>query len=113
MDELFRRDPNGAMLAFESMIRKQIVMPAHMMSDGSHESVNNGRNLFSDYSAVADTIGVYTAFDYANIMENLAKRWDIKNTVGLDASGMAAQEFLCSMPDRIRKLATRSTGRRQ
>eukprot|EP00889_Picochlorum_renovo_P006768 jgi/Picre1/33798/NNA_001277.t1 len=29
VDELFRQDPNGAMLAFADMMKKQIVMPAH------------------------------------------------------------------------------------
>ena len=37
MDELFRVDPDGAMLAFYDMMRKQIVMPAHLMDDGQHK----------------------------------------------------------------------------
>ena len=43
-------DPNGAMLAFADMMRKQIVMPAHLMDDGRHGELNNGRNLFEDFS---------------------------------------------------------------
>ncbi len=46
MDGLFARDPNGAMLAFGDMMRKQIVMPAHLMNDGQHEA-KTGRNLFA------------------------------------------------------------------
>ncbi len=46
MDGLFERDPNGAMLAFADMMRKQIVMPAHMMNDNEHEG-KTGRNLFA------------------------------------------------------------------
>lgn len=37
MAELFRLDPEGAMLAFADMMRKQIVMPAHLMDDNWHE----------------------------------------------------------------------------
>ena len=36
------------MLAFADMMRKQIVMPAHLMNDLEHEKLNGkGRNLFS------------------------------------------------------------------
>jgi hypothetical protein len=45
VDELFVKDPNGAMLAFADMMRKQIVMPAHLMDDNQH-TANTGRNLF-------------------------------------------------------------------
>lgn len=53
------RDPSGAVIAFSDMMRKQIVMPAHLMSDNEH-STNNGRNLFKDFSAVAQATGTYT-----------------------------------------------------
>lgn len=74
VDELFKRDPNGTMLAFEDMMRKQIVMPAHLMTDLVHEQNNSGRNLFADFSDVAQRLGVYTAQDYAGIMEHLVRR---------------------------------------
>jgi acyl-[acyl-carrier-protein] desaturase len=74
VDELFKRDPNGTMLAFGDMMRKQIIMPAHLMNDLVHEGNNNNRNLFADFSDVAQRLGVYTAQDYAGIMEHLVKR---------------------------------------
>jgi hypothetical protein len=43
---LFERDPDGAMLAFADMMRKQIVMPAHLMNDNVHHA-RTGRDLFS------------------------------------------------------------------
>ena len=46
VDALFEHDPNGSMLAFADMMRKQIVMPAHLMDDMSHQK-RNGRNLFA------------------------------------------------------------------
>jgi acyl-[acyl-carrier-protein] desaturase len=50
MDAIFAADPNGAVLAFADMMRKQIVMPAHLMDDGRHAQMNGGRNLFEDFS---------------------------------------------------------------
>lgn len=46
------RDPSGTMLAFEEMMKKSIVMPAHLMDDNEHQA-KNGRNLFADFSEVA------------------------------------------------------------
>lgn len=60
MEELFRIDASGATLAFADMMRKQIVMPAHMMNDGTHVEMNNDRTLFSDFSAVAERLKVST-----------------------------------------------------
>ena len=40
------------MLAFEEMMKKSIVMPAHLMDDNEHQA-KNGRNLFADFSEVA------------------------------------------------------------
>lgn len=40
------------MIAFEEMMKKSIVMPAHLMDDNEHEG-KNGRNLFADFSEVA------------------------------------------------------------
>ena len=53
------RDPNGSMMAFYDMMKKQIVMPAHLMDD--HQHAKTGRNLFKDFSSVAQTTGTYTA----------------------------------------------------
>eukprot|EP00475_Leptophrys_vorax_P005818 TRINITY_DN13522_c0_g1_i3.p1 TRINITY_DN13522_c0_g1~~TRINITY_DN13522_c0_g1_i3.p1 ORF type:complete len:477 (-),score=9.25 TRINITY_DN13522_c0_g1_i3:119-1345(-) len=102
VSKLFEIDPTGAMLAFEDMMRKQIVMPAHLMYDGRSPT------LFDDFSAVAQRTGVYTANDYADIMEHLVKVWDVEKREGLTAEGRKAQEFVCKLPPRIRKLAERA-----
>ena len=54
------RDPNGSIIAFYDMMKKQIVMPAHLMNDNAHQ-LDTGRNLFKDFSSVAQTTGTYTA----------------------------------------------------
>ena len=54
------RDPSGTALAFADMMKKQIVMPAHMMNDMVHKG-RTGRNIFQDFSTVAESTGTYTA----------------------------------------------------
>lgn len=112
MAELFRLDPDGAVLAFYDMMRKQIIMPAHLMDDAVHEDINGGRTLFADYSEVAERLGVYTAGDYCDIIEHLIERWNVRNLTGLSAEGLEAQEKVCKLPERFRKLAERMEARK-
>nr|QKY14962.1 plastid acyl-carrier-protein desaturase/stearoyl-ACp-desaturase (STAD) [Polytomella parva] len=111
IDALFEIDPEGAMIAYGDMMRKQIVMPAHLMNDNEHENLNGGRNLFADFSAVADRTGTYTAHDYADVMDHLNARWRVSER---KVSGEAAelQDFVMKLPNRFRKLTERSKARR-
>ncbi len=102
MEKLFELDPDGAMLAFADMMRKKISMPAHLMYDGQDEQ------LFDNFSLVAQRIGVYTAKDYADIMEHLVAKWNVANIQGLSSEGHKAQDYLCSLPVRIRRLEERA-----
>lgn len=113
VSELFVRDPDGAMLAFADMMRKQIVMPAHLMNDNEHGGKNEGRSLFADFSDVAQRLGVYTAKDYADIMRHLIGRWDIANRDGLSGEAAKQQEYLVKLPDRIDRLSERAMARKQ
>jgi acyl-[acyl-carrier-protein] desaturase len=113
VEELFQRDPDGAMLAFGDMMRKQIVMPAHLMNDFEHEGKNDGRNLFMDFSDIAQRLGVYTAEDYVSILEHLLQRWEIADQQGLSGEAAKEQEYLMKLPARIRKLSERALVRRQ
>lgn len=111
VDELFRQDPNGAMLAFADMMKKQIVMPAHLMDDMEHGQKNGGRNLFDDFSTVAENLGVYDAGDYCDIMEHLIDRWEV-NGRAVTGEAAEAQEYLMKLPTRIRKLSERAAARK-
>ena len=104
VEKLFELDPNDTMLGFEDMMRKQIVMPAHLMYDGQNE------NLWTDFSSVAEHTGVYTAFDYADIMEHMIKFLKIEN-MSFTGDAQGAQEYVCKLPPRIRKLAERAAAR--
>lgn len=102
VEKLFELDPDGAMLAFSDMMKKKIAMPAHLMYDGQNE------HLFDDFSLVAQRTGVYTARDYADIMEHLVKRWNVSSIRGLSPAGEAAQQYVCALPPRIRRLDERA-----
>lgn len=106
-EEIFKRDPNGLMMVFGDMMRQQIVMPAEQMTDGTNP------NLYADFSTVAQRIGVYTAIDYANIIEHLVKRWDLPNIEGLSSEGEKERDYLCRLPERYRKLAERSMNKKK
>uniref|UniRef100_A0A7R9V6Y2 Acyl-[acyl-carrier-protein] desaturase n=1 Tax=Chlamydomonas euryale TaxID=1486919 RepID=A0A7R9V6Y2_9CHLO len=106
VEELFQRDPEGAVLGFADMMRKGIVMPAHYMEDNWHTTQGNpGQNLFVDYATVADSIGVYTTGDYAEIVEHLVRRWKVAELRVSGGRAAQAQEYLCKHSERIRRLA--------
>lgn len=106
VSKLFEHDPEGTMMCYEDMMKKQIVMPAHLMYDGE----NN--NLWNEFSGVAEKIGVYTAHDYANIMEHCNKHWNIADMTFKGDAGKS-QEYVLKLPDRIRKLAAMADRRKK
>jgi acyl-[acyl-carrier-protein] desaturase len=101
MARIFEIDPNGALLAFEKMMKKQIVMPAIMMDTSPVD------NLFARFSAITQKIGIYTTFDYAAIIKHLTEMWKIETLTGLSSYATRAQEYLSTLADRYRRLAER------
>lgn len=105
VEKLFEIDPDGTVIAFADMMRKKISMPAHLMYDGCDD------NLFENFSAVAQRLGVYTAKDYADILEFLVGRWKVEKLNGLSGDGRKAQDYVCGLAPRIRRLEERAQGR--
>jgi acyl-[acyl-carrier-protein] desaturase len=105
VEKLFEIDPDYTVLAFADMMRKKITMPAHLMYDGMDD------NLFEHFSAVAQRLGVYTAKDYADILEFLVQRWNVADLTGLSGEGRRAQDFVCMLAPRIRRLEERAQAR--
>jgi len=110
MDKLFELDPSGSMLAFNDMMQKQIVMPAHLMDDRSHGKANTregkAASLFKDFSSVAQATGTYTGHDYVAIMEFLMKHWNIEGMTGLSSDAQKAQEDVCLLLGKLKKLTS-------
>ncbi len=102
MSKIFEIDPNGAINAFEQMMRKQIAMPAMMMGTGG-----NNPSLFSQFSTITQKVGIYTGWDYARIIEHLVDVWKIEAVTGLNDVAAKAQDYLATLPDRYMRLADR------
>mmetsp|Transcript_21383 Transcript_21383/g.25804 ORF Transcript_21383/g.25804 Transcript_21383/m.25804 type:complete len:412 (+) Transcript_21383:85-1320(+) len=107
VSEILERDPDGLIQVFGDMMRGQIVMPAELMTDGLD------KDLYKNFSNVAQRLGVYTALDYAEIMEHLVKTWDLEHIEGLSSEAEKEREYLCRLPQRYRKLAERSMNKKK
>ena len=105
VEKLFGIDPDETILAFETMMRKKILMPAYLMYDG------RDHNLFDHFSALAQRLGVYTSNDYADILEFLVGRWMVGELTCLSDKGKKAQDFVCNLVPKMRRLQERAQGR--
>ena len=103
MSKIFELDPDGALLAFEIMMKKKITMPALLMDHATNDS------LFTRFSLITEQMGIYTTFDYANIINHLTDQWKIAGLTGLKDYAARAQEYLCTLADRYRRIAERIT----
>ena len=105
MRKIFELDPVGAVLAFRDLMKHQVVMPAHLMTDGQDP------DLFAHFSVVAQRLGVYTATHYAEIIEHLVRQWNLESIGGLEGEAAEAQEYLCRLGPRYARLAERNQRR--
>ncbi|KAK7263375.1 hypothetical protein RJT34_30964 [Clitoria ternatea] len=105
VEKLLEVDPTETMMAIATMMRRNITMPAHFMQDGRDP------HLFENFSVAAQRLGVYTAGDYADILEYLIRRWRLEKLENLTSEGKRAQEFVCGLAPRIRRLQERADER--
>jgi acyl-[acyl-carrier-protein] desaturase len=96
--DIFRDDPEGAILAYRHMLRRLIAMPGSRMEDGRDP------DLFEHYSNVTQRTGVYTTGDYAAIISHLNKAWNI-GSLSLAGKAAKAQDYICNQPERYENLA--------
>jgi acyl-[acyl-carrier-protein] desaturase len=105
VSKIFELDPSEMMLAFEDMMRKKIVMPAHFMRQQG-EKIGQSWSYFSD---AAQRLGVYTSLDYTQILDSLIKEWNIGNICNLSEAAEKGRDYLMSLPHRFQKIAERAT----
>ncbi|KQT18228.1 fatty acid desaturase [Chryseobacterium sp. Leaf404] len=101
--KILELDPSEMILAFEDMMRKKIVMPAHMM----RQSGQAAGELWGHFSDAAQRCMVYTGQDYINIMKDLLDEWKIEHITGLTEKAEKAQEYLMKLPSRLQKITDR------
>ena len=99
--KIFEIDPKGAIIAFEEMMRQGVVMPAGLMDN------DKDPNLFDRFSSVTQRLGVYTAHDYAKIIEHLVAYWKLETLGGLTDVAARAQDYICALSKRYARLAGR------
>lgn len=98
-------DPSEAVIAFAQILKNTVTMPARLMADGV------AADLFSQFAAVAQKIGVYTMRDYADIIEHLVVYWDIRGLSGLSGDAAKAQDYLGGLAKRYTALAEKMEAR--
>ena len=103
VERIFAVDPNQMMIAFQTMMKQKITMPAHFL----RESGDKIGTAFEEFSNTAQRIGVYTSADYVDILEKLVNRWDLGNIKNLSDDGEKARDYLMKLPDRMKRLADR------
>ncbi|MCB2376723.1 acyl-ACP desaturase [Hymenobacter sp. BT635] len=103
VDKIFEVDPSEMMLAFEDMMRKKIVMPAHYMRE---LGVEMGKT-FGHFTDAAQRLGVYTSQDYTDILEGLITTWKVDQITGLNGAAEKARDYVMALPNRLRRVADR------
>jgi acyl-[acyl-carrier-protein] desaturase len=104
VSKIFEVDSSEMMLAFEEMMRKKIVMPAHFL----RETGVKLSQTFSHFSDAAQRIGVYTTHDYIDIVDALLVDWNIDAVTDLNDAGQRARDYLMALPNRLRRVAERT-----
>ncbi|CAD6218604.1 unnamed protein product [Miscanthus lutarioriparius] len=94
----FEGDPDSVVRALAVVMRAKVTMPGERMTDGRDD------NLFDRFSTVAQRAGVYTAADYGDMVEHFVRRWKVAELEGLSGEGRRAQDYVCGLPRKIRRM---------
>lgn len=97
-------DPSEMMLAFADMMKKKIVMPAQNL----RQSGGKMASAFDDFSNAAQRLGVYTTYDYIDILQKLVDYWEIAKIDRLTDEAERARDYLVKLPDRLSRIAERT-----
>jgi len=103
IEKIFEVDASEAMLAFEDMMRKKIVMPAHFLRE---VGLKIGQT-FGHFTDAAQRLGIYTAVDYVDILKELIAEWRIESISDLNEQGEKARDYIVALPARLLRVAER------
>ena len=101
--QIFAIDPSEMMLAYFDMMKLKITMPAMHL----RESFEVKGGLFEKFSEIAQRAGVYTSFDYVDIIRKLNSAWSIDKISGLTEEAEKARAYLMKLPERMERIAER------
>jgi len=105
ISRVFEIDASEMMIAFSDMMKHKIIMPAMRMRESGGEQ----GAVFDSFASVAQKIGVYTGFDYVDIINRLNSVWNIDQISGLTDEAEKARDYLMKLPDRMHRIAERYT----
>src|SRR5690554_3775312 len=100
---IFEYDASEMMLAFADMMKKKIIMPAQNL----RQSGGKMASAFDDFSNAAQRLGVYTTYDYIDILEKLNAHWEISKKNNLTEEAEKARDYLVALPSRMLRIAER------
>lgn len=100
---IFEYDASEMMIAFQDMMQKKIIMPAQNL----RQSGGNMASAFDDFSNAAQRLGVYTTYDYIDILEKLNAHWEISKINNLTDEAEKARDYLLKLPSRMLRIAER------
>lgn len=104
ISKIFEVDPSDMMLAFEDMMRKKIAMPSQCL-----RQIGSATGIFEHFSDAAHRLGVYTTYDYIDIIKQLLEDWKIETMTGLNSQAEKARDYIATLPSRLIKIADRIT----
>lgn len=90
--EILKLDANGALIS-AAEIMPAIDMPGVSMPN------------FRELADVVRRSGIYTPWDYKDIVEELINFWEIDTLTGLSAIAIKAQEKILNIPARLKRIA--------
>ena len=102
---IFDYDPNEMMIAFADMMKKKIIMPAHLLRQSGEKIAD----AFANFSAAAQRLGVYTSLDYVDILQKLIEYWDLDHMSQLNTEAEKARDYLMNLPSRLARIVERYT----
>ena len=101
-------DTSEALIAFYDIMRNKVTMPAMYMRERG-KSIGETFKKFAD---VAERTGIYTQTHYIEILESLNRYWNIDKLSGLSSEAAKAQDYLCGLAERYRKIIDRMASRK-
>ena len=97
IEKCFQLDPNAMMIAFMETMKSGIIMPFKA----------TGKDSYNFFSEVTEAVGMYTYNDYISILEFLINKWKVESIKNLSSEATAAQEYICNLPARYKKIEAR------